>query len=132
MSSAELTAGAAENLSAPAPTRSTTMSTPEEIPECPICMSAPRDPITVDCGGNHRFCRTCAETWRARSTSCAVCRQPVHNVAAPPQAGRLVHWVPDDYLTMQLARILEDLELPPEALRVAADRMAEHQRGGND
>lgn len=86
--------------------------------DCPICLGQMTDPLTVDCGGGHRFCRSCAETWRARSQSCAVCRRVVANVEvaeeAPPDAHALM---------LRLGAILRELGLPPNALRAMADRM---------
>ena len=80
------------------------------------------DPLTVDCGGGHRFCRACAERWRTRSRSCAVCRQAVTNVTLEIEIDmdRQGHL---DYLARQLEQILEDLGLQPDALRAAANRM---------
>jgi len=77
--------------------------------DCPICMGPIQDPLTVDCGGGHRFCRACAERWRTRSRRCAVCRRTVTNVDRPHNS---------DYLARELARILDDLGL----LRVRLER----------
>ena len=90
--------------------------------DCPICMGPVQDPLTVDCGGGHRFCRRCAERWRTQSRSCAVCRQAVTNVTLEIEIDMDRH---DNigYLTRQLAEILHDLGLPPDALRAAANRM---------
>ena len=94
--------------------------------DCPICMGQMTDPLTVDCGGGHRFCRSCAETWRARSQSCAVCRRVVANVEvadeAPPDAA-LLPGVDPHALMLRLGAILRELGLPPNALRAMADRM---------
>ena len=90
--------------------------------DCPICMGPIQDPLTVDCGGDHRFCRACAERWRTRSRSCAVCRQTVTNVTLEIEID-MDRQDNIGYLTRQLAEILHDLGLQPDALRAAANRM---------
>ena len=104
------------------------MTTTDERPadacddDCPICMGPIRDPLTVDCGGGHRFCRACAERWRTRSRSCAVCRQAVTNVTLEIEID-MDRQANLDYLARQLEQILEDLGLQPDALRAAANHM---------
>jgi hypothetical protein len=41
---------------------------------CPVCRSAPRDPVRLECG--HIFCQDCIGRWLIERPCCPVCRRP--------------------------------------------------------